>query len=34
MAGKTDSQIALEILALHGWTEAAAVPHLDAFREQ
>jgi phosphoglycolate phosphatase-like HAD superfamily hydrolase len=33
MAGKTDSQIALEILALHGWTEDAAIPHLDTFRE-
>ena len=33
MAGKTDSQIALELLALHGWTEEAAVPHLDTFRE-
>ena len=33
MAGKTDGQIALEILALHGWTETAATPHLDAFRE-
>jgi phosphoglycolate phosphatase len=33
MAGKTDGQIALEILALHGWTEAAAIPHLDRFRE-
>jgi phosphoglycolate phosphatase-like HAD superfamily hydrolase len=34
MAGKTDGQIALEILALHGWTEEAAVPHLDTFRER
>jgi phosphoglycolate phosphatase-like HAD superfamily hydrolase len=34
MAGKTDSQIALEILALHGWDEDAAIPHLDTFRER
>jgi phosphoglycolate phosphatase len=33
MAGKTDSQIALEILALHGWEEETAIPHLDTFRE-
>src|SRR5688572_6215103 len=33
MAGKTDSQIVLEVLALHGWTDEAAIPHLDAFRE-
>jgi phosphoglycolate phosphatase-like HAD superfamily hydrolase len=31
MAGKTDGQIALEILALHGWTEAAAIPHWTGF---
>jgi phosphoglycolate phosphatase-like HAD superfamily hydrolase len=34
MAGKTDGQIALEILALHGWTGDAAIPHLDTFRER
>jgi phosphoglycolate phosphatase len=33
MAGKTDSQIALEVLALHGWTDDRAIPHLDRFRE-
>jgi phosphoglycolate phosphatase len=33
MAGKTDSQIVLEVLALHGWAEDAAIPHLDRFRE-
>ena len=33
MAGKTDSQIVLEVLALHGWTDDRAVPHLDRFRE-
>ena len=33
MAGKTDSQIALEALALHGWTDDRAIPHLDRFRE-
>ena len=33
MAGKTDSQIVLEVLALHGWTDERAIPHLDRFRE-
>jgi phosphoglycolate phosphatase len=33
MAGKTDSQIVLEMMALHGWVEDAASSHLDAFRE-
>lgn len=33
MAGKTDSQIVLEVLALHGWTDDRAIPHLDRFRE-
>ena len=33
MAGKTDSQIALEVLALHGWDRRRAIPHLDRFRE-
>ncbi len=33
MAGKTDSQIVLEVLALHGWTDDAAIPHLDAFKD-
>jgi phosphoglycolate phosphatase-like HAD superfamily hydrolase len=34
MAGKTDSQIVLEVLALHGWTNERAIPHLDRFRER
>src|SRR5918997_1815820 len=33
MAGKTDSQIVLEVLALHGWTDERAIPDLDRFRE-
>jgi phosphoglycolate phosphatase len=33
-SGKTDSQIVLESLALHGWAEDAAIARLDAFRDQ
>jgi phosphoglycolate phosphatase len=33
-SGKTDSQIVLESLALHGWAEEAAIARLDAFRDQ
>ena len=33
-SGKTDSQIVLEALALHGWAEDAAIARLDAFRER
>jgi phosphoglycolate phosphatase-like HAD superfamily hydrolase len=32
-SGKTDSQIVLEALALHGWAEDAVIARLDAFRE-
>lgn len=31
--GMTDPQLTLETVALHGWTEAAALAHLDAFRD-
>jgi phosphoglycolate phosphatase-like HAD superfamily hydrolase len=31
--GMTDPQLALAILALHGWEEAAALEHLDAYRD-
>jgi phosphoglycolate phosphatase len=31
--GMTDPQLALEILALHGWDEAAALAHLDGYRD-
>lgn len=31
-SGKTDSQIVLETLALHGWAEETAIPRLDTFR--
>lgn len=31
--GMTDPQLTLETLALHGWTEAAALEHLDVFRD-
>ena len=33
-SGKTDSQIVLESLALHGWSEEAAIARLDAFRDR
>ncbi|MCC7369740.1 MAG: haloacid dehalogenase-like hydrolase [Chloroflexi bacterium] len=33
-SGKTDSQIVLEALALHGWSEADTVARLDRFRER
>lgn len=33
-SGKTDSQIVLEALALHGWDKDAAIARLDAFQEQ
>jgi phosphoglycolate phosphatase-like HAD superfamily hydrolase len=31
--GMTDPQLTLETMALHGWTEEAALGHLDAFRD-
>jgi phosphoglycolate phosphatase-like HAD superfamily hydrolase len=31
--GMTDPQLALEIMALHGWDEAAAIAHLDGYRD-
>jgi phosphoglycolate phosphatase-like HAD superfamily hydrolase len=31
--GMTDPQLTLETVALHGWAEAAALEHLDAFRD-
>ena len=31
--GMTDPQLTLETVALHGWTEDAALAHLDAFRD-
>jgi phosphoglycolate phosphatase len=31
--GMTDPQLALETLALHGWSEADALEHLDAYRD-
>src|SRR5215213_5924011 len=30
--GMTDPQLTLETVALHGWSEATALEHLDAFR--
>jgi phosphoglycolate phosphatase len=31
--GMTDPQLTLETVALHGWAEATALEHLDAFRD-
>src|SRR5215213_9917260 len=31
--GMTDPQLTLETMVLHGWTEADALEHLDAFRD-
>src|SRR6185503_15438047 len=31
--GMTDPQLTLETMVLHGWTETAALEHLDAFRD-